>query len=85
MKVKNFNQLITENTAQFKGKTVQFLNTMFNEDISSKQLILLVKNNSDCNIIVRINGKMQYKLPVKTDSQNTIVIDKGEYTLSSIV
>ncbi|MCW3160330.1 DUF6759 domain-containing protein [Chryseobacterium oryctis] len=80
-----FKRLITENSQEHKEKTVKLLNTMFNEDVSSKEAILLCKNNSDCNIIIRIQGKDFYNLAVPAHDENFIVIKKGEYTLTSNV
>ncbi len=58
---------------------------MFNEDITRKEAILLFKNNSDCNIVLRIEGKDYYNLAVPAHGENFIVINKGSYTLSSNV
>ncbi|KMQ67190.1 hypothetical protein ACM39_15580 [Chryseobacterium sp. FH2] len=80
-----FKRLITENSTEHKDKTVKLLNAMFNEDISSKEAILLCKNNSDCNIIVRIQGKDFYNLAVPAHGENFIVVKKGDYILTSNV
>lgn len=78
-----FKRLIASTSSQHKDKTVKLLNAMFNEDISSKEVILLFRNNSDCNLVVRINGKDFYNMAVPAKSENFIVIRKGNYTLSS--
>ena len=80
-----FKRLIASTSSQHKDKTVKLLNAMFNEDISSKEVILLFRNNSDCNLVVRINGKDFYNMAVPAKSENFIVIRKGNYTLSSNV
>ncbi|AZA52327.1 DUF6759 domain-containing protein [Chryseobacterium sp. G0201] len=80
-----FKRLITENSGEHKDKTIKLLNAMFNEDITSKEVILLCKNRSDCNLILRIQGKKYYNLAIPAHSENFIVIEKGNYTLNSNV
>lgn len=80
-----FKRLIASTSYEHKDKTVKLLNAMFNEDISSKEVILLFRNNSDCNLVVRINGKDFYNMAVPAKSENFIVIRKGNYTLTSNV
>ncbi|MCT2562298.1 DUF6759 domain-containing protein [Chryseobacterium herbae] len=80
-----FKKLITETSDQHKEKTVQLLNAMFDEDITRKEAVLLFRNNSDCNIILRIEGKTFYNLAVPAHGENFIVLNKGSYTLNSNV
>ncbi|WP_228435806.1 DUF6759 domain-containing protein [Chryseobacterium pennipullorum] len=79
----DFKKLIAENSAEHKEKTVKLLNAMFSEDITRKEAILLFKNNSDCNILLRIEGKDYYNLAVPAHGENFIVVNKGQYTLNS--
>jgi hypothetical protein len=78
-----FKKLIAENSDQHKDKTAKLLNTMFNEDITRKEAVLLFRNNSDCNIILRIEGKDFYNLAVPAHGENFIVLNKGSYSLNS--
>lgn len=78
-----FKKLVSNDRLIHKERTVKFLDTIFNEDVESKEVILLVKNESDCNIIVRIQGKNQYSIPVYAHSENTQVLNKGEYAFKS--
>ncbi|MEJ5104849.1 DUF6759 domain-containing protein [Chryseobacterium sp. MYb328] len=80
-----FKRLLAETSAEHKEKTAQLLNTMLNEDITKKESILLFKNNSDCNIVLRIEGKDYYNLAVPAHGENFIIVNKGSYTLSSNV
>lgn len=80
-----FKRLLVESTSEHKEKTVKLLNAMFNEDITRKEAILLFRNNSDCNIVLRIEGKDYYNLAVPAHGENFVVINKGAYTLSSNV
>ncbi len=76
-----FKRLIASTSKEHKEKTIKLLNAMFNEDINSKEIILLFKNQSDCNIVLRIQGKDFYNLAVPAKGENFIVINKGPYTL----
>ena len=79
-----FKKLMTETSTAQKQKTVKLLNTLFDQDINKKEAILLIQNNSDCNMILRIEGKDTfYNLAVPAHGENTIVVNKGEYELSS--
>ncbi|WP_238555540.1 DUF6759 domain-containing protein [Chryseobacterium sp. P1-3] len=80
-----FKRLLVESTSEHKEKTVKLLNAMFNEDITRKEAILLFRNNSDCNIVLRVEGKDYYNLAVPAHGENFVVINKGSYTLSSNV
>ena len=80
-----FKRLMASTTKEHKDKTVKLLNAMFNEDISSKEVIFLFKNNSDCNLVLRIQGKDFYNMAVPAKGENFIVINKGNYTLTSNV
>lgn len=80
-----FKRLLAETSVEHKEKTAQLLNTMLNEDITKKESILLFKNNSDCNIVLRIEGKDYYNLAVPAHGENFIIINKGVYTLNGNV
>ncbi|SIP99615.1 hypothetical protein SAMN05880574_103173 [Chryseobacterium sp. RU37D] len=80
-----FKRLIASTSKEHQQKTVNLLNAMFNEDISSKEVILLFKNHSDCNLVLRIQGKDFYNMAVPAKGENFIVINKGTYILTSNV
>ncbi|PIF47722.1 hypothetical protein CLU96_4791 [Chryseobacterium sp. 52] len=80
-----FKKLIAETSDQHKEKTVKLLNAMFDEDITRKEAVLLFRNNSDCNIVLRIEGKDFYNLAVPAHGENFIVLNKGSYTLNSMI
>ncbi|REC73645.1 hypothetical protein DRF60_19120 [Chryseobacterium elymi] len=82
-----FNMLMAVNPVEHKNKTVKILNSLFDNDPNSKTSIVLIKNNSDCNIIVRMEGvgTTKYRLAVPAHDDSTIVIDKGQYLFTSLV
>lgn len=79
--------LVNTTSVEHKVKTVQILNKLFENDPSSKDCIVMIQNNSDCNMIVRIEGvgNTKYRLAVAAKSENSIVILKGSYLFSSLV
>ena len=66
-----------------KEKTTQLLNTMFDNDPYGNQTILLINNKTQCNIVVKLKGNTEYALPVPKNSNNTLVLEKGKYAISS--
>lgn len=80
-----FKKLLAENSKNQKDKTVKLLNQLFNEDVSNREAILLLQNNSDCNMILRIEGEKFYNLAVPSHGENSVVIAKGSYQLRSNV
>lgn len=82
-----FKVLMTLTSDEHKDKTVNILNSLFDNDPNSKESIVLIENNSDCNMIVRIEGvgTSNYKLAVPSKSENSIVVQKGSYLFSSNV
>lgn len=80
-----FKRLLAETSAEHKEKTEKLLNTMLSEDVTQKESILLFRNNSDCNMVLRIEGKDYYNLAVPAHGENFIIVNKGSYTLNSNV
>jgi hypothetical protein len=50
-----------------------------------KEAYINIKNRSKCNLIVKINGKKYYNLDVPANGQNFLLVDKGEYILTTMV
>lgn len=80
-----FRKLMSETPEEHKEKTKKLLNNMFNEDISNNEVILLLKNNSDCDLVLEISGKKFYNLAVPAKGENFIVMNKDLYTISGNV
>ena len=80
-----FAMLMNVTSNEHKNKTVQILNSLFDNDPNSKESIVLIENKSNCNMIVRIEGPghTKYRLAVPSGAENSIVVQKGEYLFSS--
>lgn len=82
-----FNMLMSVSPTEHKNKTVQILNSLFDNDPMSKECIVLIENKSDCNIIVRMEGigTTKYRLAVPSHNESSVVVTKGDYLFTSIV
>lgn len=82
-----FNLLMNESPIDHKMKTAKILTSLFDNDPMSKECIVMVKNNSDCNIIMRIEGagNLKYRLAVPVKDEASVVIQKGDYLFTSLV
>ncbi len=76
-------KLMNETGKDRNQKTEKLLNQLFDNDINNKDAILLVQNKSDCNMILRIQGKNLYNLAIPSHGENSLVIKKGDYNLTS--
>ncbi|WP_390452106.1 DUF6759 domain-containing protein, partial [Chryseobacterium sp. Alg-005] len=72
-----FNMLMSVSPIEHKNKTVKILNSLFDNDPTSKECIVLIENKSDCNIIVRMEGvgNTKYRLAVPAHNDNSIVVE----------
>jgi len=66
-------------------RTAALLTHMFNDDPMDKEAYINIKNRSKCNLIVKISGKKYYNLDVPAKSQNYLLVEKGEYILTTMV
>lgn len=82
-----FAMLMSSSPVEHKNKTVKILNSLFDNDLQSKESIVLIENKSDCNMIVRIEGigNFKYRLAIPSRAENSIVVQKGDYLFSSKV
>ncbi|WKS94776.1 DUF6759 domain-containing protein [Riemerella columbina] len=80
-----FKKLMTEYEAKHSQRTLSLLNQLFDSDPTNSQTIVLVKNNSGCNLVMKLQGKGLYQLPVPAQGENSIVIEKGDYEFSGVL
>lgn len=66
-------------------KTASYLTHLFNNDPSDKEAYINIKNKSKCRLIVKISGKKYYNLDVPANGQNFVMVEKGEYVLTTSV
>ena len=72
----------SENEKNKKELTAQILNEMLGNDVKDELSLLLVKNNSECNMVLKVVGKNNYNLPIPAKGQNAIMVEKGVYKLT---
>ncbi|MFS4473832.1 DUF6759 domain-containing protein [Chryseobacterium sp. T20] len=61
------------------------LTHLFNNDVNKSEAYINIKNRSACNLIVKISGKKYYNLTVPAKGENFILVDKGEYVMTTSV
>lgn len=66
-------------------RTAAMLTHLFNNDPTDKEAYINIKNRSKCRLIVKINGKKYYNLDVPANGQNFLLVEKGEYVLTTMV
>lgn len=66
-------------------KTASMLTHLFNNDPSDKEAYINIRNKSNCRLIVKISGKKYYNLDVPAKGQNFLMVEKGEYVLTTMV
>jgi len=66
-------------------RTAAMLTHLFNNDPTNTEAYLNIKNKSSCNLIVKLTGKKFYNLTVPAKGQNFILVNKGEYVLTTMV
>ncbi|MBT2623670.1 DUF6759 domain-containing protein [Chryseobacterium sp. ISL-6] len=77
-----FEKLLQEDDETHRKKTTNLLNEIFNDSRHSPNSVLLVKNESGCNMILRIANKQDYKLAIPAKGENFIVLEKGKYNIT---
>lgn len=84
---REFDLLMNPTVQDHKNKTVKILNALFDNDPNSKETTVMIRNNSDCDMIMRMEGigNIKYRLPIPARKENTIVLPKGDYLFTSSV
>lgn len=79
-----FNKLMDEDKSSEKQTTAKILNDLFNEaDPNSPTSVVLIQNKSLCDLILNMEGPQLYNLAVPANSDKSIIVKKGSYTLRS--
>jgi hypothetical protein len=66
-------------------KTASYLTHLFNNDPNDNEAYINIKNKSKCRLIVKISGKKYYNLDVPANGQNFVMVEKGDYVLTTSV
>jgi len=61
--------------------TAEFLSKLLAEGREGNKSLLVVKNVSECNVVLNISGSVQQKLPIPSNGQNAVLLPKGSYVL----
>lgn len=68
------------------NQAAKVLNHLFDNNPNKKEAYVQIMNKSKCNLIVRFKGKNKfYNLDVPANNKNYILIDKGNYEMTTSV
>lgn len=65
--------------------TAAMLTSLFNNNPNKSEAIIQFVNKSGCNLLIKISGKKFYNLTVPSNGQNYIMLDKGNYNVSTSI
>ena len=66
-------------------RTAEVLTHLFNNDPNKKDAYVLIRNKSECNLIVKLEGKNFYNLDVPKMGENYILVQKGTYRITTMI
>lgn len=79
-------ELINSEEEKKKGPVNEkFLNQMLTEGRLSNKSLLVIKNVSECNMVLQVAGAVQVKIPVPSNGQNAVLLPKDIYKLQGKV
>lgn len=65
-------------------RAAEAVNQFVNDEPTDPQAAILIKNETNCNIIVRISGRNEnHNIPVPKGDKNYLVLKKGSYVFKS--
>ena len=82
---KEYNKDVRDGVNNKNKQTARVLTSLFSNNPNKKEAVVQIKNNSDCNMIVKFTGKEFYNLAVPARNQNFILVTKGNYILTTSV
>ncbi|PZU90781.1 MAG: hypothetical protein DI529_02200 [Chryseobacterium sp.] len=65
--------------------TAAVLTNLFNNDPNKKETVVQFVNKSKCALVIKISGKKFYNLTVPSNGQNFILVEKGNYNVSTSI
>lgn len=84
---KQLDKLKEKNEMAGKAKrTENVLNHLFDNDPNKKEAYVLIRNKSNCNLVVKLEGyKKYYNLDVPKMGENYILVPKGNYKITTMI
>lgn len=80
-----FRALLEDSKTKREEIASEVLNQIFNNDEKSGESVLMIRNDSDCNMIMQIQGNDHYKLAIPAHEENSILVKQGDYLLETNV
>lgn len=66
-------------------KTAELLTHLFDSNPNSKEAYMHIKNETKCDLVIKISGKKLYNLTVPANNDNYILLPKDTYQLTTSV
>lgn len=82
---RDYKRDVRDGTNNTNKQTAKVLTNLFNNDPNKAEAVVQIKNNSDCNMIVKFSGKDFYNLNIPAKNQNYIMVNKGNYILTTSI
>lgn len=76
---------LKDGTNDRNKQTAALLTRIFSNSPNEKDAYIQIENKSKCNLIVKISGKKFYNLTIPANNKNFILVDKGNYKLTTSV
>ena len=81
--VRSFSYLMKADSLDRKTRAAAAINQFLNDQPEDTVAAVLIENNSNCNIIMKIDGKNNHLLPIPKYGRNFLVLKKGNYSFQS--
>ena len=79
----NFDKAPTYGKIPRSSNSVDILNHIFTSDINTSQSLLILTNKTSCDFVMEIIGDTNYTKIVPSGKTESILVEKGNYKLSS--
>lgn len=83
IEMEEFNMLMKKDSLDKQNNAAESLDILLNGSPNDSRISLIVNNNTNCNIILRLSGSKIYNLPIIKNRKNFIVVEKGTYSLGA--
>ena len=78
-----FSELMKLDAIDRRSRSAAAINHFVNDSGNSATAALLIENDTNCDIILRIKGNQSYRLPIPKKGKNYLVVPKGTYSFQS--
>lgn len=81
----SFEELMIIDAVDRKARAIAAANQFLNDGPEDTVAAILIENESNCDVIIKIFGIKNYTLPIPKNGKNFLVVPKGNYSLKGEV